>query len=92
MASTYTRFINDVKKKANKLLFEEQQENFLGTIEVNPRGDEMENHEDTTMRSRGEVEEGDKELVEKVKNEEEPTSLELEKKNEKVETIPEMTH
>ena len=39
MASVYTQFINDSKKKANKLLFEEQQESFLGTIEVNMRGD-----------------------------------------------------
>ena len=35
--------------------------------------------------------EGNEELVEKVKNEEESTSLELEEKNEEVETVPEMT-
>ena len=49
--------MDDAKKKSNKLLLEKQQENFLGTIEVNPKGDEMENHEDTTLRSGGEVEE-----------------------------------
>ena len=46
-------------------------------------GDGMENHEDNTLRSGGEVEElneveeveeGDEELVEQVKNEEESTS------------------
>ena len=71
----------------------------LGIIDVNLRGDELENHEDTTLRSgeeveelnkEEEVEEGDEELVEQVKNEEESTSLKLEKKNEEVETIPEM--
>ena len=70
-------------KKVNKLLLEEQQENFIGTIDANPRGDEMENHEDITLRSGGEVEElneveeveeGDEEIVDKVKNEEESTS------------------
>ena len=79
MATAYTRFINDAKEKANKLLLEEQQENLLGTIEVNPGDDEME------------VEEGDEELVEKVKNREDLTSLESEEKNEEVETILEMT-
>ena len=100
MASAYTRFIDDAKKKANKLCLEEQQENFLGIIEVNPGGDEMKNHEDITLRSGGEVEElneveevedGDEELVEQVKNEEESTSLELEEKNGEVETILEMS-
>ena len=94
MSSAYTRLMEDARKKANKLLLEEQQENFLGTIEVNPRGSEMENHEDITLRSGGEieelneveeVEEGDEELVEKVTNEEESTSPELEEKNEEVE-------
>ena len=72
----------------------------LGTIDVNLRGDELENHEDTTLRSGGEVEElnkgeeieeGDEELVEQVKNEEKSTSSKPKKKNEEVETIPEMT-
>ena len=67
---------------------------------MNLRGDELENHEDTTLRSgeevedlnkEEEVEEDDEELVEQVKNEEESTSLKPEKKNEEVETIPEMT-
>ena len=88
------------KNKANKLLLEEQQENFLGIIEVNSRGDEMENHEDITLRSGKEVEElneveevekGDEGLVELMNNEEESTSPELEEKNEEVETIPEVT-
>ena len=36
MASAYTRFMDDARKKTNKLLLEEQQqENFLCTIEVN---------------------------------------------------------
>ena len=100
MASAYTRFMDDAKKKANRLLLQEQQENFLGTIDANPRGDEMENHEDITLRSRGEVEElneveeveeGDEQLVEQVKNEEESTSPEPKEKNEEVETIPKMT-
>ena len=60
----------------------------------------MENHEDTTLRSRvedeeqnevEEVEVGNEELVEQVKNEEESTSPEQKKKNEEVETIPKMT-
>ena len=38
-----------------------------------------------------EVEEGDEELVKKVKNEEESTSPKSEEKNKEVETIPEMT-
>ena len=33
MANAYTQFMDDAKKKANKLLLEEQQENFLSTIE-----------------------------------------------------------
>ena len=93
MARIYIRFMEDSRKKANKLLLEEQQENFLDTIEVNPGGDEMENHEDITLRSGGEVEElneveeveeGDEELVEKVTNEAESTSPKLEEKNEEV--------
>ena len=72
----------------------------LDTIEVHPEGDEMKNHEDIILRSGGEVEElneveeveeGDEELVEQVKNEEEPTSAEPEEKNEEVEIIPAMT-
>ena len=60
----------------------------------------MENHEDITLRSGGEieelneveeVEEGDEGLVEQVKNEEESISMELEEKNEEVEIITEMT-
>ena len=49
--------MDDDRKKANKLLLEEQQKNLLGIIEVNPGGDEIENHEDITLRSGGEVEE-----------------------------------
>ena len=91
--------MDDAKKKANKLLLEKQQENLFVTIDANLGGDEMENQEDITLRSGGEVEElneveeveeGDEELVEKVKNEEESTSLEPEEKNEEVEIIPEM--
>ena len=87
-------------KKSNKLFLEERQENLLGTIKVNLRGDEMENHEDITLRSGGEdeeineveeVEEGYEELVEQEKNEEELTSSEVKEKNEEVETILEMT-
>ena len=53
------------------------------------------------MRSGGEVEElnevkevekGDEELAEQVKNEEESSSSKLEEKNDQVETIPKMTH
>ena len=100
IASYYTRFMDGARKKANKLLLQEKQENFLGTIEVNLGGDEIENHEDITLRSGGEfkelnkveeVEEGDKELVKKVVNVEGSTSLEPEGKNEEIETIPEMT-
>ena len=100
MASAYTRFMDGARKKANKLLLEEQQKNLLGIIEVNLGGNEMKNYEDITLRSGGEVEElneieeveeGDEELVEKVKNEEESTSSKSEEKNEEVETIPEMT-
>ena len=92
--------MDDARKKVNKLLLEEQQKNFLGTIEANPGGDEMENHEDITLRSGGEddelneveeVEKGYEELVKQVKSEEESTSPEPEKKNEEVETTPEMT-
>ena len=43
VASAYTQFMDDAKKKANKLLLEEQQENLLSIIEVTPGGDEMEN-------------------------------------------------
>ena len=59
----------------------------------------MENHEDITLSNRGEVEklnkeeeveEGDIELVEQVKNEGEATSLEPEEKNEEVEAISKM--
>ena len=59
----------------------------------------MKNHDDITLRSRGEVEElnevgeveeGKEELVQKVTNEEESTSPELEEKNVEVETIPKM--
>ena len=46
MASAYTRFMDDARKKTNKLLLEEQKKNLLDTIEVNPKGDEIENHED----------------------------------------------
>ena len=56
IASAYTRFVDDARKKANKLLLEEQKnkiKNLLGTIEVNPGGDEMQNHEDITLRSGG---------------------------------------
>ena len=42
--------MDDARKKANKLLIEEQQENLFGIIEVNPLGDEMENHENITLR------------------------------------------
>ena len=100
MASAYTRFMDDDRKKVNKLLLEEQKKKFLRTIEVNPGGDEMENHEDITLRSGGEddelneveeVEKGYEELVKQVKNEEDSTSPEPEKKNEEVETTPEMT-
>ena len=48
--------MDDARKKANKLLLEEQKnkiKNLLGTIEVNPGGDEMQNHEDITLRSGG---------------------------------------
>ena len=92
--------MDDAKKKANKLLLEEQQENLLSIIEVNLEGDEVENHEDITLRSGGEVEElnqveeveeGDEELVEQVKNEKESTFPELEEKKEEIETISEMT-
>ena len=88
--------MDDAKKKANKLLLEKQIEDFLVTIEVNPGGDEMKNHEDMTLRSGAEdeeqnevdeVEEGNEELVEQVKNEEESTSLESKEKNEEVETV-----
>ena len=81
--------MGDAKKKANKLLLEEQQENLFSTIEVNLGGDEMENHEDITLRSGGEVEklneaeeveEGDEELVEQVKNEKDSTSSEPEER------------
>ena len=67
---------------------------------MNLGGDEMENHEDNTFRcgreieelnEEDEVEEGDEELVEQVKNEEESTSPEPEEKNEQVETIFKMT-
>ena len=94
MASAYSRFMDEARKKAKKLLFEEQQENLFSTIEVNPGGDEMENHEDITLSSGGEVEElneveeveeGYEELVEQENNEEESTSLELEKENEEAE-------
>ena len=57
----------------------------------------MENHDDTTLRSGGEikepkeVEEVVKELDEHVENEEESTSPETEEKNEEVKTITEMT-
>ena len=60
----------------------------------------MENHEDITLRSGGEVEElnkveeveeGDEELVDQVKSEHKSTSPEPEDKNEEVETILEMT-
>ena len=54
IASDYTRFMDGARKKANKLLLQEKQENFLGTIEVNLGGDEIENHEDITLRSGGE--------------------------------------
>ena len=56
---------------------------------MNLGGDEMENHEDITLRSGGEVEklneveeveEGDKELVEQVKNETGSTSPEPEER------------
>ena len=67
---------------------------------LNSGGDEMENHEDITLRSGGEVEElneikeveeGDEKLVEHVKNEDESTSLKHEETNEEVEMILEMT-
>ena len=100
MAIVYTRFMDATKKKANKLLLEEQQEKLLGIIEVNLGGEEMENHEDITFRSREEVEErneveeveeGGEELVEQVKNEDESNSLESKENNEEVETILDMT-
>ena len=67
---------------------------------MNLGGDEMENHEGNTLRSgreieelneEDEVEEGDEELIEKVKNEGESTSPEPEEKNEEAETILKMT-
>ena len=81
--------MGDAKKKANKLLLEEQQENLFSTIEVNLGGDEMENHDEITLRSGveveklnevEEVEEGDEELVEQVKNENDTTSPEPEER------------
>ena len=99
MASVYIRFMDDAKKQANELLLKEQQENLLGTIEVNPGGDEMENHEDINLRSGGEIEEPNeveeveevvKELDELEEIEKESTSLELEEKNIEIETFSKM--
>ena len=98
--------MDDARKKANNLLLQEQQENLLSTIDANPGGDEMENHEDITLCSGGEVEElieveklqrvendaqTSKDLVEK--EEEESTSPESHEKikDEVVKTILEMT-
>ena len=102
MASAYARFMDDSKKKTNKLLLEEQQENLLGIIEVNPGSHEMENCEDINLRSGGEIEEPNEveevEEVEEVVKEldeleeigDESTFLELEENNIEIETLSEM--
>ena len=47
--------MDDVEQKANKLLLEDQQREFLSNLEVNIK-EELENHEDTTLRNGGEIE------------------------------------
>ena len=80
MANAHAKFMDDAKKKVNKSLL---QGNFLSTIKENPQVEDLEVHEDVTLRSGGEieevnekeeVEEVDEELIEKMKNEEESTS------------------
>ena len=88
MAKAHAKFMDDAKEKVNKSLL---QGNFLSTIEGNPQEVDLEVHEDVTLRSGGEIEEVnekeevevvDEELIEKMKNEEDLTSLEPEGKNE----------
>ena len=55
MASAYTKFMDDAEQKANKLLLEDQQRELLSNLEVNME-EEMENHEDNTLRSGREIE------------------------------------
>ena len=97
MVNAHAKFMDDAKKKVNKSLL---QGNLISTIEENPQEEDLDAHEDVTLRSEGEikevnekeeVEEVDEELIEKMKNEEESTSLEPKVNNEEVETILEMT-
>ena len=97
MASPYTKFMSDAKKKANELLLDQQRE-FLSTLEVKME-EEFENHEDTTLRSEGKIEAPKEveEVEEVVKNldgleeiEEESASSEPEEKNIETEAIPKM--
>ena len=95
MANAQTKFMDDVEQKVNKSLLKGKQGNLLNTIKENPQEQDLEVHEDVTLRSGGEIVEVNEkefveELIEQMKNKEESTSLELEEKNEEVETIPEM--
>ena len=59
--------MNDAKKKVNKSLL---QGNFLSTIEGNPQEEDLEVHEDVTLRSEEEIEKvNEKEKVEEVDEE-----------------------
>ena len=96
MTRAYTQFMDDAMINPNNLFLEDQQENLISTIDVNPGERDLEIHEDVSLRSGGEMEEVDEkeevgESIEQLKNEEESTSPKLEEKNEKVEIISEMT-
>ena len=97
MANAHAKFMDDAKQKVNESFLHG---NLLSTIEENPQEEDLEVHENVTLRieeeieevnEKEEAEEVDEELIEQMKNEDESTSLEPKEKNEEVETIPEMT-
>ena len=101
MASAYSKFMDDAEQRANKLFLKEQQRELLSTLELNME-EELEIHEDTTLRS-GEIEEpkeekGVEEVEEVVKELDELVEIEVElasSKNDEndieIETILKMT-
>ena len=53
MANAHAKFMDNVEQKVNKSLLHG---NLLSTIEENPQEEDLEVHEDVTLRSGGEIE------------------------------------
>ena len=95
MANAHAIFMDDAEHRVNKSLLRGQKGKFLSTIEENLQEEDLEVHEDVTLRSGGDIEEVNEkaeveELIEQMKSKEESTSPEPKEKNEEVETIPKM--